>query len=225
MSGGIVEPRITQESGTDLQNAALMLKDMPGALDKAVRSAHRRAASSLRTRSSAKIREVYAIRKRDLEADVSVRAKTKSSAGGIRTDTEFASPRIGLFKFLGTQPQEDVRQEKTVYVLLDGKMTAVHPSIAPRAREKKSMRPVRFDQHRNAFVAVMKNGHAGIFERPGNKDIKPGDRRFIREIMGDSMPQMLGDLHVAEELQKYTADVFDKRVEHEAVRLLNGWGK
>lgn len=225
MSGGIVEPKITQESGTSLQNAALLLKDMPEALDKAIRSANKRASSSLRTKSSAKVREVYAIRKRDLEADLTVRARTKSSAAGIRTDTEFSSPRIGLYKFLGTQPQSDVRQEKTVYVLLDGKMRAVHPSIVPRAREKKSRRPVRFDKHKNAFVAVMKNGHTGIFERTGDKDITPGDRRFIWEIMGDSAPQMIGDLHVAEELQKYTADVFDKRVDHEAIRLLNGWGK
>jgi len=225
MSGGVVNARITQESGKALQDAALMLRDMPGALDKAVRSAQRRATASLKTKSSAMIREVYAIRKRDLEMDRSVRSRTTSSTDGIRTDTEFYSARIGLYKFLGTQPQTDVRQEKTVFVLLDGKMKPVHPGIVPRAREKKANRPVRFDRHGNAFVAVMKNGHTGIFERPGNKDIKPGDRRFIREIMGDSLPQMLGDLNVSEKLQKYTADVFDKRVEHEALRLLNGWGK
>ena len=63
-------------------------------------------------------------------------------------------------------------------------------------------------------MARMASGHVGIFEREGEK---------LREVMGSSVPQMLGSPETAERLGEEAMGKFEERLDHEVLRLLNGW--
>ena len=45
----------------------------------------------------------------------------------------------------------------------------------------------------------------------------------LRELMGDSLPQMIGNEEVMEKLSKDAMDKFDERIAHEVDAILNGW--
>lgn len=79
--------------------------------------------------------------------------------------------------------------------------------------------PYRF---RNAFIAGFSSGHVGIFESTGG--ITSGGHNQIKEVMGLSVPQMIGKDEVAEKLSKESMGKFEERLDHEVLRLLNGWG-
>lgn len=62
-------------------------------------------------------------------------------------------------------------------------------------------------------------GQAGVFERTTAK-------RFpVRQLYGPATPQMLGNEEVKELVGKVAADTFQQRMEHEILRVLNGWGR
>jgi hypothetical protein len=68
----------------------------------------------------------------------------------------------------------------------------------------------------------MKSGHVGIFERTGGVSSTGSDS--IRELMGSSIPQMLGNPEVQQKLTNEAIAKFDERLDHEVQRILNGWG-
>ena len=89
----------------------------------------------------------------------------------------------------------------------------LYPSVAASGHVLKDTSPYSFEK---AFVARMGSGHVGIFERDG------GDS--ISEIMGGSVPGMLGRDEVKEKLGEQAAEKYMERYHHEVMRLLNGWG-
>lgn len=81
--------------------------------------------------------------------------------------------------------------------------------------------PYRFQ---NAFVARMKAGdrsHTGIFER--TDEMTSNDRVKLKEIMGLSVPQMLGGEDVEHRLADESVETFNNRLDHEVWRILNGF--
>ena len=70
-----------------------------------------------------------------------------------------------------------------------------------------------------AFSAQM-GGHKGIYERVGVK-------RFpVEELYGPATPQMMySNEEVMDEIERKVADTYEKRIDHEILRLLNGWGR
>lgn len=69
-----------------------------------------------------------------------------------------------------------------------------------------------------AFIAKMKSGHTGMFERDGKS------RLPITEFMGPSTAQMAGNSVIVERVEEKTQEVVNKRIEHEITRILNGYG-
>lgn len=70
----------------------------------------------------------------------------------------------------------------------------------------------------NAFRAQM-GSHTGIFERIGQ------DRFPVRELFGPSTPQMMhSNEAVWDRTEEKISAEYEKRVEHEILRLMNGWG-
>ena len=70
----------------------------------------------------------------------------------------------------------------------------------------------------HAFIAKMKSGHTGMFERDGTS------RLPITEFMGPSAAQMAGNSVVVEQVEEKAQEVVNKRLEHEITRILNGYG-
>ena len=70
-----------------------------------------------------------------------------------------------------------------------------------------------------AFSAQM-GGHRGVYERIGPS-------RFpVKELYGPATPQMMySNEDVTDEIERKVADTYEKRIDHEILRLLNGWGR
>lgn len=70
-----------------------------------------------------------------------------------------------------------------------------------------------------AFVAQL-GGHRGIYERVGS------ERFPVRELYGPATPQMMySNEDVMDAIDQKMADTYEKRIDHEILRILNGWGK
>lgn len=70
-----------------------------------------------------------------------------------------------------------------------------------------------------AFTAQM-GGHRGIYERVGVM-------RFpVKELYGPATPQMIySSENVTDEMERKMAETYEKRIDHEILRILNGWGR
>ena len=70
-----------------------------------------------------------------------------------------------------------------------------------------------------AFTAQM-GGHRGVYERLGVK-------RFpVEELYGPATPQMMySNEDVMDEIEDKMAETYEKRIDHEILRVLNGWGR
>lgn len=70
----------------------------------------------------------------------------------------------------------------------------------------------------NAFTAKMGH-HTGIYERVGE------DRFPVRELYGPATPQMMySNEAVTDAIEDKVVETFEKRIEHEILRVMNGWG-
>ena len=69
----------------------------------------------------------------------------------------------------------------------------------------------------HAFQATM-GGHTGIYERIGP------DRFPVKELYGPATPQMIyTNEEVMDAVEEKMADTYEKRIDHEILRVLNGW--
>jgi len=201
------------------KSAEQALADVPGGMERALRSATKRAASFLRTQSTKEIRQRYDITRKNIRAEQNVNVSYRYF-NGIEARITFRGNKIPLWRYGGSSPSKPtVNTEKTVMAIVNGNLRPVHPGIAATGHQLVSTAPTTFSR---AFVAQMQSGHIGIFERTGGKTAT-GDAE-IKEIMGSSVPQMLGNEEVQESLAEKTAVKMDERLEHEVNRILAGWG-
>ena len=70
----------------------------------------------------------------------------------------------------------------------------------------------------HAFSAQM-GGHKGIYERTG-------PNRFpVKELYGPATPQMMySNEDVMDQIEAKMVETYEKRIDHEILRILNGWG-
>ena len=201
------------------KSAEQALADVPGGMERALRSATKRAASFLRTQSTKEIRQRYDITRKNIRAEQNVNVSYRYF-NGIEARIAFRGNKIPLWRYGSSSPSKPtVNTEKTVMAIVNGNLRPVHPGIAATGHQLVSTAPTTFSR---AFVAQMQSGHIGIFERTGGKTAT-GDAE-IKEIMGSSVPQMLGNEEVQESLAEKTAVKMDERLEHEVNRILAGWG-
>lgn len=70
----------------------------------------------------------------------------------------------------------------------------------------------------HAFQAKV-GSHTGIFERQTRK------RLPIKELFGPSVPQMLSEnKSIMDEIEEKIVETYEKRIDHEISRILNGYG-
>lgn len=96
-----------------------------------------------------------------------------------------------------------------------------HPLEAASARQLVTS-PVTHFKH--AFVAQMESGHIGIFERTGAKSSDPSGQNSdaIRELMADSVAQMVVRPEVRDAMLDDASDWYDKRLNHYIDAMLTG---
>lgn len=76
---------------------------------------------------------------------------------------------------------------------------------------------------KHAFVAEMRSGHVGIFERQRGIKTRTG-REKLQELFGPSIPQFAGRQHITQTVQKNATARFLKRFEQQSQRWLKQSG-
>lgn len=212
--------RFEEVGGKSLDRAEKMLAGFPGGLDKAVKSAMSRSLSHLRTNSTKEIRKIYAISAAALRTEENIKSRYTYRPGtGISGYVLFSGHKIPLYRYDGTSPVQPTQDaSKTINALINGQWRQTHPGVAASGHQKASTSPAHFE---NAFVARMKSGHVGIFERTGGATSTGKDA--LSELMGSSVPQMVGNEDVQRTLMDETMKKFDERLDHEINAIINGW--
>ena len=200
------------------QNAEQMLADVPGGMERALKSATKRAVSFLRTQSTKEIRQRYDISRKNIRAEQNIRVNYRYF-NGVEARVSFRGNKIPLWRYGGSSPKTPtVNPDKTIMAIVNGNLRPVHPGIAATGHQFLSTAPTTFSR---AFVAQMQSGHIGIFERTGGRTAI-GDAE-IKEIMGSSVPQMLGGDEVKERLGEQAMSKFEERLMHEVDAIVKGW--
>ena len=109
-------------------------------------------------------------------------------------------PIVTFFK--KPDPTQDIAAGKKP-VMVKGAWTMQYQGVAARGHQFQDTGPTQF---MDAFVAQMKSGHIGIFERTGGSTSEGSDA--IREIMGSSVAQMVGNQQVAQGLTERAVSAF-----------------
>lgn len=171
----------------------VLLSEVPKGPEKAFTGAINRALTRARTVIFKEVQGTYAIKKKVLDeytkTDIQ-KASTADVCGIIR----FAGTQIPLFKYDPTNPKYPIQ------------------GMTVRAGQKTAT------VFENAFIAKMKSGHLGIFERTSKPSLP------IKEIMGSSMQAMAGSKEIMEKATEEANKTLDNRIDHEIHRLLNGYG-
>ncbi len=197
-----------------IENAEKFLSGIPGGVEKAIKGALPHTSSILRKESVPAVRKRYDLSPAGIRKFLSVSYK----AGGKTAEIKFRGNRVPLFQFGGASPKyPDYDKSRFVPVMIGGRFKMVHPGKAASGHQLNSTSPTKFD---NAFVAMMPNGHVGIFERTGG--ISPNGSDEIREMKGLSIPEMLGGRSVSESLSAKAAEAFNAEMDAQITRIMNG---
>ncbi len=220
MSDAVRSMAVADFGGDAIERANKILIGIPGGVDTVVKNAMPRAASALKTGSAKAIQERYDISAANLRTNENVKI-SYDYKNGFTANILFNGKKIPLYRYNKTSPKmPSADTGKTVNVILSGGWRTVHPGKAASAHQLKNTAPKKFN---DAFVAKMKSGHIGIFERTGGVSSNGNDQ--IKELQGSSVPQMLGSKEVQDKLAETVSKKFEDRMNHEITRILNGWGK
>lgn len=195
-----------------IDRAAKLLAGIPDGVDRAFESAMGRAISHMRTDSARVIRERYDITAGNVKANQNIFVKLDRKKGRLNAEIKFSGGKVRLVEFGGFS-FHGLRYEDTsrwVHVRINGERKTVRPNVSAKGHQLKMTLPREFH---NAFAANL-GGHTGMFENDGGQ---------IKEVMGSSVPQMLGSDSVKEKLSQEAMDKFEERLEHEIMARLNGW--
>ena len=206
-------------TGGALDRAEKMLAGIPGGTEKAVKSAMSRAVSNMRSGYVKEVQKKYAISGANLRTDKNIKCRYSSASGSVTATLTVAGKELSLSRYTGTPPKLPIYDtSRRVPVVIKNAPTMAHPGITARAHIFKDTSPYLIDE---SFVATMKNTHTGIFERDGTTMGNGGDG--ITEKMGLSIPQMVGNEEVRENIADEAWKKFDERLDHEIMALMNGW--
>lgn len=178
----------------ELQQAIGLLQHIPGAAQKAARTAMRKSINGAKTDAKNKVRERYTIKPkyvtRTLRARVEGMSAVLSSRGPVNDLAYFTHrpknvpkrrPKVGNYTW--------------VQVVKGQGGTIAH-----------------------AFLARMKSGHVGIMRRTNGNDSLP-----IEKLNAPSTPQMLGHPSIVKFMEERIRERFDKNMEHEVNAFLMGY--
>ena len=202
-----------------IERAKALLAGIPGGVDKAMKASMSRTVDKLRRESNQAIREKYDITDAGIRSEKNVRVRY-SYQNGVQATVTFSGRKIPLYRFGGAYPKvptQDIAAGKKP-VMVKGAWTMQYQGVAARGHQFQDTSPTQF---MDAFVAQMKSGHIGIFERTGGSTSEGSDA--IREIMGSSVAQMVGNQQVAQGLTERAYETFETELDKAVYRILTGW--
>ena len=178
------------------ERVQLILHDVPRGAEKALYGIISRATSTIKKVSVEGITTIYDISPGGVREHSTIKLKTQKVDSGVVGTIHYSGVRIPLYRF-GVSPKQP------------------RPGATVRARQRRDRPMTAF---RNAFIARMRSGHVGIFERDTRR------RTPISEIMAVSVAQMADDSGVVRKAEEAAQETIVKRTEHEISRILQGFG-
>lgn len=219
ITGGVTVT-VNEAAGQEaIERAKALLAGIPDGVDKAMKAAMSRTVQKLRSGSNKAIQERYDISDAGIRTEKNVRVRY-SYQNGVRAVVTFSGRKIPLYCFGGAQPKvptQDIAESRKP-VMVKGAWTMQYQGVAASGHQLKGTGPTQFT---DAFVARMKSGHIGIFERTGGMTSEGSDA--IREIMGSSVAQMIGKQEVTQKLTEESYQTFETELDKAVYRLLTGW--
>lgn len=219
VTGGITVT-ITDATGKEaIERATALLAGIPDSVDKAMKAAMSRTVRKLRSESNKAIQEKYDISDAGIRTEKNVRVRY-SYQNGVQATVTFSGRKIPLFRFGGASPAvptQDIGSGRKP-VMVKGAWTMQYQGVPAKGHQFRGTGPTQFT---DAFVAQMKSGHTGIFERTGGVTSEGSDA--IREIMGSSVAQMVGKPEVAQKLTEEAYQTFESELDKAVYRILTGW--
>jgi len=185
-----------QITSEQIERINLILSGIPGGAQKAFSSVIRRTNSTVKAETVRQITSTYAISAQNARAGANIRARVKSADGGVIGTVSFAGYKLPLYRF-NVSPTMPIQR------------------VTVKAAVMKENAQTPFA---HAFIARMKNGHTGMFERDTTRSFP------VTEFMAQSTAQMAGNDEVLERVSEKAQETVNKRVEHEITRILNGYG-
>lgn len=179
--------------GKQLKQATIGLQFVQKNIPKAFSAAMNRVGQGVKTEASKKVRETYDIKAGDVKRYGNIRV-TKANVGRLQLLLTSRGPNIPLIRFKTRPSKPPARQPKV---------------LTASVKKSGARKPIP-----GAFVAGMKSGHIGAFERAGRR------RTPIRELYGPAVPIMLNEPGVSEHLQEEAARRMNARLDHEVNRVL-----
>ena len=217
---GSVTVTVNEAAGqAAIERAKALLAGIQGGVDKAMKASMSRTVDRLRRESNQAIREKYDITDAGIRSEKNVRVRY-SYQNGVQATVTFSGRKIPLYRFGGAYPKvptQDIAAGKKP-VMVKGAWTMQYQGMAARGHQFQDTSPTQF---MDAFVAQMKSGHIGIFERTGGSTSEGSDA--IREIMGSSVAQMVGNQQVAQRLTERAYETFETELDKAVYRILTGW--
>lgn len=198
-------------SSETMERVQALLANIPKGAERAYSNAINRGLSRVKSAAWRNVKQVYTVLSSALNAATNTSVQ-KASTGNLAGFVRFAGYKIPLYKFKVSPKQP-------------GSKKLVHAAV------KKGGGAV----FESAFIAAMKNGHTGVFERTGEQGIQKrlaktktegGTQHTekVSELMGLSAAQMVGEETVSTQVQEEAQKLVNERLEHEIDRLLNGYG-
>lgn len=185
---------ITDVVCDDLDRVTKLLAGINGGVYKAVGSALKRAADSGKTAAKKPVTQEYAISQSEFLQ------QTRNINHFVKESSGEVSVEFGFAGNVIPLLKFNTR------VGSDGRVTT---------QVKRSSAAQTLD---HAFSAKM-GSHNGIYERIG------ADRFPVKELYGPATPQMMySNEEVMDEVEAKVVDTYQSRIDHEILRLLNGWG-
>ncbi len=217
---GAVTVTVNDLAGQEaLERARALLAGIPDGMDKAMKAAMSRAVHKVRSKSNEAIREKYDISDEAIRTEKNVRVRY-SYQNGVQATVTFSGRKIPLHRFGGASPRvptQDIAEGRKP-VMVRGAWTMQYQGLPASGHQ---FRDTGTTQFADAFVARMKSGHIGIFERTGGVTSEGSDA--IRELMGSSVAQMVGKEEVAQRLTEESYQAFETELDRAVYRILTGW--
>lgn len=174
-----------------IAKANLALSHIKDGAPKAINTTLNRTIEGMRTEITKRVTERYDIKAKPVRDSIKLQ---KSSISTLRAAVTGAGSPIPLINFRVT-PNKPGKQK---------------PGTVLRVSVKKSGgKPVP-----NAFIAKTSSGHVGVFQRVGK------NRMPIKQLYGPSVPQMMGEPGIQEQVMENANERFASRIDHEIGRLL-----
>lgn len=123
---------------------------------------------------------------------------------------------LSLSKASAYSPQASVKSYGTRILLYKFRVSpkTPRPSNPPKTYKARVLKSSALKAVQGGFVAQMTSGHIGLFKRIGT------ERTPVKELVGPSVPQMVGNKEILKKIESEAQKTIEKRLKHEITRII-----